>query len=170
MYITSSKIYNLPVASLEANSKVGEVTDLVFSPEDLALIALEVKTDGFLFSKKLFLASNDIVDFDRKGIVIKNDAVLVNQSEIIRIKQIAKQKFSIYGQKVLTKSNKYLGKVFDLLIDSETCTISKLYVANFLDERIFDISKVEKITPKAIILSNDVIEQTPLAQTEEAVA
>lgn len=170
MYITASKIYGLPIASLDSKSKIGEVTDLVFSPEDLALIAFEVKTGNYWTHKKLYLSSSDVIDFDNKGIVVRDDEALVDQSEIIRIKQISKQKYSIYGQKAITKSNKYLGKIFDLLIDTGSCMITKIYVSNFLDERIFDVSKIVKVTPKAVIITDDVIEQITIAKAEEAMA
>lgn len=170
MYITASKIFDLPVASLESKSKIGQVSNLFFSPDELVLVALEVKTGGFLFSKKLYLSSHDIIDFDKNGLVISSDGVLVESSEIVRIKEIIKAKISVYGQKAVTKSNKYLGKIFDLLIDSETCGITKFYISNLLQERILDRNKVEKVTPKAVIFSDEVIEQIPLAEAEGAAA
>lgn len=170
MFITASKIYGLPVASLESSSKIGEVGFVYFSPDDLSIIALEVNQGFFLFRKKLYLASSDIIELDKKGVVIKNQEVLVTKDEIVRIQKMIKDKTPIYGQRAITKSNKYLGKVVDLLIDTGSFTICKLYIDSMLVERILPADKIEKITPKAIVFSDDVIEGIPIAKADEAMA
>lgn len=170
MYITASKIYHLPVASLGSNSKVGEVNLIFFSPDDFTIMALEVTQGNFIFKKKLYLANADIIDLDKNGVVIKGQDSLVEKDEIIRIQKLIKSNTPIYGQKAVTKSNKYLGKITDLLIDSQSLTISRFYISNLLDERILPMSRVEKATSQAVIFSDEIINQTPMVETEGAAA
>lgn len=170
MFITASKIFDLPIASLESKSKIGFVGNLIFNPDDLTLIALEVITGKFIFQKKLFLSAIDIIDFDKNAIVIRNEESLVKPQEIVRIDKIIKDKTPIFGQKAVTKSHQNLGKIFDLLIDTETSAIIKFYVSNLFQERIFPSDKVEKITAKAVVFYDEVIEQIPIVEVEGAAA
>lgn len=170
MFITASKIYHLPVASLSSNSKVGEVNLIFFSPDDFSVMALEVIQGNFIFKKRYYLANTDIIDLDNNGVVINNQDSLVTKDEIVRIQKLIKNNTPIYGQKAVTKSSKYLGKITDLLIDSQSLTICKFYISNLLDERILPMDRVEKVTSRAVIFSDEIINQTPLVETEGVVA
>jgi uncharacterized protein YrrD len=170
MFITASKIFNLPIASLESKSKIGVVSYLLFSPHDLNLLALEVKTGNFLFSKKLYLSAHDILEIDSNGIVVKSDDTLVDASQIVRIKDVIKQKSPIIGQRAITKSKQRIGKIDDLLIDTLTGGIDKFYISNIFEEKIIPASKIYKITPKAVIFCDDILDQTIECEPEGAVA
>ncbi|MCL5795084.1 MAG: hypothetical protein M1338_01885, partial [Patescibacteria group bacterium] len=84
--------------------------------------------------------------------------------------KILNRKITLIDQKAYTISQKPLGKVFDVLIETNTLTITKLYLRNWLDERILPVSKLVKIDEKGVFFSDDVIEATPLAEPEGAAA
>lgn len=170
MFITTSKIINLPVAALDSSSKVGEVNRLIFDPEKLTLMGVEVKIKSFFRSQKKYLSFIDIIDFDKNGLVVKDNESLLDLSELIRFEKVLKNKISILNQKAYTESNKYLGKVFDLLIDVESAHIYKFYLANFFNEQIFTSDKIVKINNEGVFFSDDVIEQTPIAEAEGVTA
>lgn len=170
MFITVSQTIGLPVAAMEEKARIGQVSQVVFDPKNLLLIALEIKRGKWIFAQKSYLATADILDFDKNGIVVADQEKLQPIGEIIRIQPILEQRAPIFGQKAITHSRKTLGKIFDLLLDTETYSISKFYISNIIQERILPADKVEKITSQAVIFSDEVIEQTPLVEPEGAAA
>ena len=170
MFITSSKLHQLPIASLDDNKKIGQVSLVIFDPDDFSIAAIEVAIGSFIFKKMLYLSSKDVVDVDKNGLVVKNSEVLVEKNEIVRINKIIKDRTPIINQKAYTKNNKYLGKIFDLLIDTNSLTIDKFYISSFWHERILPRNRVIKVTKYAVIFSDDVIEQTSAVKAEGAAA
>ena len=75
--------------------------------------------------------------------------------DAIRIKQAIDQGLSGIGQKVVTKSGKKIGKVFDYLISVNDLSITKLYVKNMMSERIIPITAVNEIKGNIIIINDD---------------
>lgn len=169
MFIQASNLLKLPVAALDSQRKIGEVDKIVINPENGEIIGLLVKTGGFFKSFKL-LSSQDIIDIDKNGAVTKNEENLLEIEEIIRAKKILEKKITVLGQRAITKSKKSLGKISDLLIDSETLAITKYYISSLFEERIIPADKVLKITKEAVVFSDDVIEETPVAEAEGAAA
>lgn len=169
MFIQASNLLKLPVAALDTQRKIGEVDKIIINPDNAEIIGLLVKIGGFFKNYKL-LSTQDMIDIDKNGVVTKNEENLLEIEEIIRAKKILDKKITVLGQRAITKSKKNLGKITDLLINTEFLTITKYYISNLFDERIIPADKVLKITKKAVVFSDDVIEETPVAEAEGAAA
>lgn len=156
MFIEATKIIGLPIASIEEESKVGEILQLVIDPQNGALLGFLVRS-GRIFTQTKALSVVDIREWDPNGIVIKSINHIVAIDEIIRIKKIVDQKIIVLGLKAQTESGKNLGVIDNLLIDTETLTIAKYYTKNILtsDERVFPANSVVKID-KTVIFQDDV--------------
>lgn len=169
MFLTLSKIYKLPVAALEEKKKIGHVSQIIFDPANGNILAVMIKTTA-IFAKDLFLSANDILDFDNNAIVTKSQENLLEASQLIKVGEVLKQRIPIIGQKALTESGKKLGTIYDLLIDTGNLNIFKFYIHNILQEKILPADKVVRIEKKAVIFSDDMLEQTPLLQSKTALA
>lgn len=169
MLIQSSTILALPVAAMDSQGKVGHVKQIVIDPENGTLLGYSVKPIG-LFTKDKILSQQDVVEIDKNGIVIRSEDDLLEPEEIIRINKIIKSNVGIIGQDSFTESKKFLGKVFDYILDTETQSIVKYYIRNIFDEKIFPQEKVVEINKRGIFFSNDVIEQISKVEPEGAAA
>jgi len=166
MLIQTSRIINLPLGALDDQNKIGFVKDFVINPEDGKLIAFIIKK-GFLNLEEKFLASSSVLEFDPNGLVTKNIENLLNVDEIVRVKTILKSKIKVLGSRAYTKDKKYLGRVHDLLIDTENYQICKFYIGGFFEDRIIPFDMVIKIVRGKIIFNND-INLANIAVSQEA--
>jgi len=169
MLIQATKIIGLPVAAIDTQSKIGEVKKIVIDPENGSVLGMVVAPTGF-FAKQKILSSQDIIDFDKNGIVTKSDENLLDTHEVIRIEKILANNIKIIGQKAITSSKNRLGTINDILIDLDTLAIVKYYISGLFQERILTSDKLVKITKDALIFSDDTIEQIPSGEIEGAAA
>lgn len=170
MYLQASHILNLPVASLDPQEKIGNVFDIIVDPKELKSVGFLVIKRSLFVSQKLLLSQSDVLDIDKHGIVTRNEENLVEPNEVIRIKNILKNKVKILNQRACTKSGKNLGKISDLVFEKETGFVSKFYIHGWLEDKIIPREKLIKITSKKLIFEDDVIEITQSVQPEEAAA
>lgn len=171
MLIQASNLIKLPVAAIDAQSKIGEVARIIINPENGEVLGFLVTIDeGWLGKKYKVLSANDVIAVEKTGIVTKNADNLVEPDEIVRAKKILDKKIYVIGQRAMTKSQKNLGRVEDLLLNSETLEVLKYYIHGIFQEKIIPASKIAEITAKAVIFSDDVIEEAPLAEPEGAAA
>ena len=157
MFIEARKLIGLPVASLDTQSKIGQIRQILIDPENGHLLGFQVATGGLLSPKKI-LSVIDIRDWDPNGIVTSSIDNLVDVQEIVRIKEILAKKINLLGMKARTESGKSLGSVEDLLIDTDGQGVAKYYLKDLLgDARVFGSEKVIRID-KAIVFADDVAE------------
>jgi len=156
MFIEAKKLIGLPVAATDTQSKVGEIRQVLIDPENGRLLGFLVAT-GELFGPRKVLSVIDIKEWDPNGIVVTSIENLIGKSEIVRIKEILKQKVFILGMKAVTESGKSLGKVEDILLDTDTECVVKYYLKDLMQSRVFPAEKVVKIE-KQIVFSDDTAE------------
>jgi len=159
MFIEAKKLIGLPVAATDTQSKIGEIRQVLIDPENGRLLGFLV-TAGELFGPKKVLSVIDIKEWDPNGIVVDSIENLIGKSEIVRIKEILKQKIFILGMKAKTESGKSLGEVEDILLDTDTESVIKYYLKDLMQSRVFPAEKVVKIE-KEIIFSDDTAEVPP---------
>jgi uncharacterized protein YrrD len=169
MLIQSSTILTLPVAATDSQSLIGHVKQIIIDPQNGELLGFIVKPAG-IFAKDKILSRQDIIEIDRNGIVTKSEENLLEPDEVVRINKIINSNIKIIGQNAYTESKKNLGKINDLIIDTEKQIIDKYYVHSMFEEKILPHYKVVKINERGVFFSDDVIEQTPAAEVEGAAA
>jgi len=169
MLIQASTIIGLPIAAMDTESKVGKIENIVVDPDSGELVGFFVKPLG-MFARNKVLSALDVIDIDKNGMVVKSEESLVDLSEIVKMEQIIKKNIKIIGQKAITESKKYLGKVNDLLIDTESALVLKYYIGDILENRIIPNDKLIKITQNALIFSDDVVMQVAAPEAEGAAA
>jgi len=156
MLLLSSQIINLPVGSLESQSKVGVIRSIVFDPQNGKVLAFLVQTGGLLSANRA-LSTIDVAEIDKQGLVIKSQEELVPIEEIIRLKDVLKRKIPILGQVAKTESGRGLGRISDVLIDCQTMAIVKYYLKGlFVGERILPAENVVEIKKEGVIFQEDI--------------
>ena len=157
MFIEAKKIIGLPIAAVDVESKIGEITQLLIEPENGSLLGFLIKSDGF-FSAQKVLSAVDIREWDPNGLVTESIENLVDPNEIVRIKEVLDKNIILIGMSAKTESGKRLGVVEDLLIDTDTNSVAKYYLKDLLGKsRVLTSDKVSRID-KAIIFTDDVSE------------
>lgn len=155
-----------PVKNLENGKTIAYLKNAVFDPKLGKMLGIVIKTG--IFSQDKIIPAKDLqLSSDLIGITNIDD--IVNEDEIIKIKNILKKKYRVLSQHVREKSGRYLGTVEGVLIESEGFNIVKLYVSkisffgtllrflpNIGEGLVISREQVLKITPKAIIVKNGV--------------
>lgn len=157
MFIEAKKLIGLPVAAMDTQSKVGEIRQVLIDPQNGRLLGFLVSTGELLGPKKV-VSVIDIKEWDPNGVVVNSIEDLIGKSEIVRIKEILKNKIFILGMKAVSESHKNLGQVEDILLDTDTECVVKYYLKDLMGgSRIFPSEKVIKIE-KEIVFSDDAAE------------
>lgn len=153
MFIEATKILKVPVAAEDVQAKIGEVKNIIIDPENGNFIGLIVKSG--IFSKVKILSTQDILDWDQNGIVTSTIDNLVLKEEIIKIDEIIRKNIFLLGIGAKLESGKSLGKVEDLLIDTDNLCVAKYYLKDYLGkDRVLPSDRVIKID-KEIIFRDD---------------
>jgi uncharacterized protein YrrD len=155
MFIEAKKLIGLPVAAVNTQSKIGQISQILIDPQNGNLMGFLVSLGGLLSPKKV-LSAVDIREFDPNGIVTESSDNLVPPEEIVRVNDIIKKKIFLIGMPAKTESGKSLGNVEDLLIDTDTSSVAKYYLKDLLGKsRVLGSDKVVKVD-KQIIFTDDV--------------
>ena len=114
----SRSLLSKPVLSLRTGSAVAQVTGAIFNPNNL-------KIEGFYcrdsYSKKeLILLYQDIRDVLATGFVVNDHDVLVEEGDLVRLKDILSINYQIVGKQVVTVDKQKIGKVSDFATEVET--------------------------------------------------
>ncbi len=159
MQVLASQIIGKPVLEGTLGGMVGRVKQPIIDPEAGKLIGLLVRTALLppFFEEKI-LSLIDIVNIFPQGILIESIDDLQPKNELIRAKKILDQKIPVLGQRAETRNKTRLGKVSDLLIDSTTGFVSRFYIASFLKDLVLTSEMIYKITRRAVIFDDSVLE------------
>lgn len=160
----SNTLLNRPVLSLRTGTQVATVTAPIVNPNNL-------KIEGFYcadhFSKNtLVLLYQDIRDLIPQGFVVNDHDVLVDPSELIRLKDLMQLRFELLGKQVETTGKQKLGKVNDYATEVTTMYIQKLYVTQSIFKSFsggslsVDRTQIVEITSKTIFI-NDIAGKVP---------
>lgn len=160
----SNSLLNKPVLSLRTGTVVATATTPIINPNNL-------KIEGFYctdqFSRTpLVLLYQDIRDLIQQGYVVNDHDVLVDPSELVRLKDLIALNFELLGKQVVTTDKKKLGKVSDYATEVTTMYIQKLYVSQSVFKSFtggslsVDRTQITEITSKRIII-NDISGKVP---------
>ncbi|MDO8513804.1 MAG: hypothetical protein Q7S37_04855 [bacterium] len=155
MLILATKLFRAPIVTPSAG-KLGELGNPIVNPSDAHLLAFHV-LPSTLFGRKKIISITDIIVLDPKIVLINSPESIIDSQEIIRVKESADQQISLLKTKAYTKSKVYLGRVEDIVIDSETNMIIKYYIKHIIQSRILPADKVVETKHNKIIFDDTVI-------------
>lgn len=154
MLIELSKFEGMAVGALDEGMLIGRVRYALVDPDEIKVVGFAVKEKG-LFAKLSVVSILDVVDIEKGAMVINSKENLVDKDEIVRIGKILKYKFKLLGLPARTKSGQMLGRLTDVVVDSDTGDINRFYTQFLLQHRVFERPQIEKITWQEIIIDNE---------------
>lgn len=154
-----SSFLNIPVISIYNSSKIGFVTEYIIDPESGKVVGVIAGKYGVFVKKNLVISGVDIREISLKALVVDSEESLVKQKEIMEIDKIIKSGKKVMKAKVYSQSEKYLGKVYDYLVD-EFFFIKKLYIYPpflnvFENQLIISRKNIIEIRKNGIIINDD---------------
>lgn len=167
MLLEAKNILGLPIATLDEKEKIGLVKQIIVDKRNAKVLGFIVSIGSFLFGKNLFLSESDVLDVDINGITTQNKDNLIDPDEVMRVKKIVDERFSIFGLKATTKSKNKLGKISNFVIETNTLQIVKFYINTMFEHKIIGHDKVYKITKKEVIFKDDVEKETIKVKVEK---
>ena len=161
MLINGSRLINCPILSLHVSGTIAQVVEPVVDPNDLKIIAFKV--EGPLVGREAgnVLPVHSIREFSRLGMIIDSIDELVEEEEVINIKNILELNFSLVGLKVQTKKGEKLGKVADFSVEPESWQIQQIIVQrpwlkSFLDpELIISRQRIANVDDYTITITDE---------------
>lgn len=146
------------VLSLRAGGSVAELIAPIVNPNNLYIEGWFVKDNRS--QSQLILVSSDIREVLPQGIVINDYEVLVEPSELIRLREIMEIDFQPVGLRVVSESGKKYGKITDYAYEASNSFIQKLYAAQSLVKNFsggtlsIDRSQIVEVTNQKIVIED----------------
>ncbi len=159
------------MGALDVGALIGRVRRVLVDPDQGKIAGFLIKEKGFSSRPKV-VSMIDVIDVERAAMVINSRESLVTRGEIVRIAKILEYKFNIIGLPARTREGQMLGKITDVVVDSATGEIVRLYTKFLLQHRVFERSQIDEITWQEIFFKIDnrkkVKEKIPVAKEAEA--
>jgi sporulation protein YlmC with PRC-barrel domain len=149
-----SKLIGTPVFELKTQRNLGTVIDVIINKNNFSVYGLLLKGSILPFGKTTVIAYSDILELTGSAIIVENEDAISDLKETVRLNEAYKSGYSGIGQRIVTKTGKKIGKVFDYLISSNDLTITRLYVKNLLNERIIPSSAIINIEGRKITIND----------------
>lgn len=122
---TGRELAGLAVMALAAGEKLGKLGDVVFDPASGKVTGFFVDRGG-LFSKPKFLPAGDITNLGEDALTIQSETALLDGPSGLTGEIAAR---TVEGLPVLNASGTVLGKVADVVIDTQALTILALLLS-----------------------------------------
>lgn len=153
----STALLNKSIMSLRTGQPIASITAAIFNPNNL-------KIEGFYCQdrydkKELILLYQDIREVLPMGYVVNDHEVLVEPTDLIRLKEVLEINYELIGKPVQTIGKQKVGKVSDYATETETMYVQKLYVSQSIFKSLtggslsIDRTQINEVTPKRIIIN-----------------
>ncbi len=165
-----SELLARPVMSRDSAKPVARVFDVILDPASGNFVALSVYP-----ALRKVVAARDIVSWTPE-ITIRDSDSIIEPSEIVRIQKVLDSHAAFIGNRVETESGKYLGRVYDFLLDVNLGALLKIIVAHdFLgivrwNERVIPAGEIIRTEPERIIVKDDLLIEPLPSQPEQVMA
>lgn len=149
---------NRPVLSLRSGTPVATLIEPIINPNNLKIEAFYCQDS--VNKQTLVLMPQDIRDILDQGFVVNDHDVLVEASDLVRLKGVIELHFELIGKLVITSEGSKLGKVDDFSTELNGMVIQKLYVSQSIFKSFtggnlgIDRSQIIEITDKQIVVQD----------------
>jgi len=162
-------IIGTPIMHFDEGSLLALIKDVVINSDTGKIEAFWVKP----LTVPMFNAviqSQDIVEW-KKNVYIKNDSVITDPADIIRISDIMAKKTYVIGNRVQNEEGIYYGKVYSITFDTESFYLKQIYVQKSIlgiinyEQRIFSFDNIIEVTKDRIIIKDEAVEKEEVVKT-----
>ena len=164
MLIELNKLERLAVGVMDEGTAIGNVYRVVISPDELKVIGFTIRIGG-IFPKIRAVSFFDVVDIDANGLTIHSRDNLADATEVVRLNELIRKKYSLISQPVRTKSGKKIGRVSDALIETTVGDVLRVYSKSLLSDYVFERSQIEKVTLREVIVKEAAVKGLKVGKT-----
>jgi len=153
-----SSIIGTPVLHYEDGALLAAVQDVIVDTDTGKIEGVWVKPLTLPIADAV-IQVQDITEW-KKNIYIKNESVISEPADIIKITDILSKNTVVIGNSVKNQEGKNYGKVFDLTFDAGSYYIRQIYVQKSIlgfinfDKRILAYDTIIEILQDAIIIDD----------------
>lgn len=154
-----TSIIGMPLLDFDEGQTLALLRDIIVNPNNGKIEAFWVKPVGNMFAN-LIVQTQDIMEWKKK-IYIRNEGMMANPEDVLRVVEVLEQKTPIVDQVVMGQSGQSYGVVSDLEFDDSTYGLRQIYVQKrFLSlfayaQVQFSFKKILEITSEKIVVDDD---------------
>jgi len=162
-------IIGTPILHFEDGELLAALQDVIVDTETGKIEGIWVKPLTLPVPDAV-LQTQDIIEW-KKNIYIKNESVISEALDIIKISDILSRNTLIVGNNVKNSEGKSYGKVFDLSFDTNSYFIKQIYtqksILGFMnyDKRMFAYDSIIEILPDAIIIDDKAFQKEKVIES-----
>ena len=150
-------IIGVPILHHTEGALLGLLKDLIINPDTGKIEAIWIKPATIPTSHAI-IQIQDIIEW-KKNIYIKDDSVIAEPSDVIKISDILMRKTEIISNRVQNESGAYFGKVDNIDFDTNYLYLRNLYVRkSFLgfvyQKCIFHYDNIIEVLPNYILVND----------------
>ena len=167
MLISSERLVNVPVMSLQTGAQLARTKDPVIDPRNLTIIAYELEGPS-LDTHPSFLRMADVRELSNIGLIVDSSDEFVGLDDVIKLKEVYDFGFTLHGKPVLDDKKHRLGKVNGYAVEPGSFLIKQLSVRRPLlkslsdTELLIDRTQIMEVSDQAITIQNDEREPAPV--------
>lgn len=151
MLVYGNRLLGSGILSAQVGGEIGYVSGLITDPNNLKIIGFYVSGATPSRSQNI-LDARSVREYSSYGFVIDSADELVEPGDVIRISEVIKLRFDLFGMKVETKKGTKLGTVSDFTVRSDDFTVQQIVVRRPLFKSLLD--------PELLIHRHEIIEIT----------
>ncbi|HLC38614.1 MAG TPA: hypothetical protein VJJ80_00590 [Patescibacteria group bacterium] len=166
MLIQFSRLQSKPFYCLETKTVLGKIKDLICDPKNGQILAFEIFT--LPLSGRRFISTRDVLETNPNYLIVAKESCRIKAEDVLALKKIVDSGIKVLDALAKNKKGEWLGRIDDLLIDSQTLSIIKFYLRGatigFSDKPVISLKQnsiipaedLIKITLEAVIFKNQI--------------
>lgn len=134
---------------------LGTIENILINADNGIVEGFFVAQNSWFYKDTLFLSNREIAEFRRKEIYIPANVSLGAPEDHFRLQLVFSDKRKILGQKIITKDKIYLGRCYDVQINTDSWRMEWLFPKKwwFLTTPV-PSSEIMEVTKSHILLKN----------------
>ena len=140
------KILGLPVIDITSGNQIGNVWDIIING-DKGLVDYFIIDDGMMIFGAKVVAASDVQGIGENALTVAKKDVLADIAKVEPAIKLYKKNVRVKGTDVLTQKGRLIGKIGDIFINENNCSISALEFV------LFDNSKGVMTIPRDKVIT-----------------
>lgn len=152
MLVTSGKLIDTPVISVQSTGSIGTVASIIMDPTTLKILAFRLSGPLLKKSTADILTVSSIREYSHLGIIVDSIDELVSSDDVVKISEVLSLNFNLIGLKVESKKGSHLGRVNDFTVTPDDFAVQQIIVKRPLMKSFLD--------PELTIPRHEIVEVT----------
>lgn len=169
MLITSERLLNIPVMSLQTGGQLARTKTPLIDPRNLVIVAYELEGPA-LDEQPSFIRMADVRELSNLGLIVDSSDEFVGLDDVLKIREVYDFGFELLGKIARDEHKNKLGKVTGYSIEPGSFIIKQLNVKRPLlksltdTELLIDRTQITEVNDSEVIINNDERQPAPVKQ------